>query len=300
MYWKTIFISGSCCIIQDLECEPAIDTNIVYYIIIDIVLNVYGGTDVVKKIYFLIPGWSGNSPRQNFSLLREHLEEIPGIKVEIAEYLEVSGKFTKFRSKKSVEEYADKVKKDLDRVKNENPGIPIVTVGYSLGGLILRQLYLWGYRFEEMILAATPNKGFSRKFLLLAPLAYICKVKVFFQIMPGSKFLESLGECPKEAICLWGSDDLVVPCLSAIPTKMGQGILIPGCDHGLFPHKKEKIAHSAIPVLVEREKHKALPVFLYIFALVIHTFYTSVYKSFIFQHLCKFFHMYYNICKLKI
>ena len=80
LYWKTIFISGSCCIIQDLECEPAIDTNIVYYIIIDIVLNVYGGTDVVKKIYFLIPGWSGNSPRHNFSLLREHLEKF-GIKL---------------------------------------------------------------------------------------------------------------------------------------------------------------------------------------------------------------------------
>lgn len=209
----------------------------------------------MKAIVFLVAGWSENSAWQNFILLRRLLEE-SGFVVVIPEYMDVDGSFTKLRTKKSIEEYAKVVEISLKEVRLQYPDIPIIGIGHSMGALILRILYNKGYVFNDLILAGGPHNGVSKKFLLFFPIAFICKVKVFFQMLPSSKFLASLGELPPVAIYIGGMQDSIVPVISAAPIGMKKKYRL-FCGNNMFPQEESLVEKSAIPLIMEivREKY---------------------------------------------
>jgi len=196
-------------------------------------------------LVLLFPGWSGNSPEQNFSLLKERLEEIPGVNVKIIDYLSISGPFTKFRTRSSIKELADNAEKNLPYLGGEK----VIVVGHSLGAIILRLLVKRGHKFEECVFAGGPNKGFKNKYWQY-PLAALLGVKPFFELIPGSDFLKSLREVPP-GIYVGSKIDEKVSSESAIPEEANRKIYLCCCGHDMFPKEKEKVSNSAIPVVVE-------------------------------------------------
>ncbi|KUK49824.1 MAG: hypothetical protein XD75_0172 [Parcubacteria bacterium 33_209] len=194
----------------------------------------------------LFPGWSGNSPKQNFSLLKKRLEEIPGVNVKIIDYLGISGPFTKFRTRSSIKELADNAEKNLPYLGGEK----VIVVGHSLGAVILRILVERGHKFDECVFAGGPHKGFKDKYLWQYPLAALLGVKPFFELIPGSDFLKSLGQAPP-GIYVGSKIDEKVSSESAIPEEANRKICLCCCGHNMFPYKKEEEARSAIPVVVE-------------------------------------------------
>ena len=202
-------------------------------------------------VVLLLPGWSGNSSRQNFSLLRKHLEMIPDLRVETIDYLDKEGKFTKLRTRKSVLEYADRAEWDLKRIINSYPeGTKMMAMGHSLGAIILRIFVLKGYEFEELIFAGGPFKGISRKFIPLLPLAAILRIKLFFELSPGSNFLK-ISTLPISGYYIGSRIDEVVPLESAIPKTAGKKFVLDYCGHNMFPQQDEEFENSAIPVVVD-------------------------------------------------
>lgn len=196
----------------------------------------------------LFPGWSGNSPKQNFSLLKKRLEEIPGVDVRIIDYLGIKGPFTKLRTKKSIRELVDEAEKSFLKISSKEE--KIIAVGHSLGAIILRVLIERGHEFEESIFAGGPHGGFKNKYLWQYPLAVLLGVKPFFELIPGSDFLKSLGQAPR-GIYIGSKRDEKVSLESAIPEEANRKICLCCCGHNMFPYKKEEEARSAIPVVVE-------------------------------------------------
>jgi pimeloyl-ACP methyl ester carboxylesterase len=194
----------------------------------------------------LFPGWSGNSPKQNFALLRERLEEIPGVNVVIVEYLGINGPFTKLRTRSSIKELAINAENNIPYLGEEK----VIAVGHSLGAIIIRLLIKRGHKFDECIFAGGPHRGFSAKLLFLYPLALLLRVRPFLEMMPGSDFLKSLGEAPP-GIYIGSIKDEAVPLMSAIPEEANKKISLCCCGHNMFPYKKEEESRSAIPVVVE-------------------------------------------------
>lgn len=196
----------------------------------------------------LLPGWSGNSPKQNFSLLKKRLEEIPGVRVEIVDYLGIKGPFTKLRTRKSINELANEAEKNLFCINFDAE--KVIAIGHSLGAIILRVLIERGHEFEESIFAGGPHGGFKNKYLWQYPLAVLLGVKPFFELIPESDFLKSLGEAPS-GIYIGSKTDEKVSLESAIPEEANRKICLCCCGHNMFPYKKEEEARSAIPVVVE-------------------------------------------------
>ena len=205
-----------------------------------------------KIILIAIEGWSENGAEWNYSLLREELKSLP-IKIVVPSYLDAKGKFSRFRSHRTVEEYASKVEKVILAERRENPNAKIYVLGHSLGGVIARYLCSKNFLPEEyMILAGTPNLGINFGFLknsILKILAKICNVPAFFQLLEGSKFIYTLNifGIPSKAHYIFGEEDSVVSRASSDPLKIG--ISVPNCGHKLFPREKEKLESSAIPVI---------------------------------------------------
>ena len=202
-------------------------------------------------VVLLFPGWSGNSSRQNFSLLRKHLEMIPDLRVETIDYLDKEGRFTKLKTRKSVLEYADKAEDNLNRIIENYPeGTKIMAIGHSLGAVILRILALRGYAFEEIIFAGGPFHGFSRKFILLLPLAVILRIKLFFELCPG-RDSSKISMLHISGYYIGSRDDEVVPLESAIPKGKEKIIILDHCGHNMFPQRDEEFENSAIPIVVD-------------------------------------------------
>ena len=196
-------------------------------------------------LVLLFPGWSGNSPKQNFALLRERLEEIPGVRVEIVDYLGISGPFTKLRTRSSIKELGRNAQDNLPYDWEKE----VIAIGHSLGAIIIRLLIKRGHKFNECIFAGGPHNGFLQKHLWLYPLAMLLGVKPFFELIPGSDFLKSLGEAPP-GIYIGSQIDERVSLESAIPDDARKKISL-CCGHNMFPYKKEEESRSAIPVVVE-------------------------------------------------
>jgi len=181
---------------------------------------------------------------------------IPGVKVETIDYLDKKGKFIKLRTKKSALEYAEEAEANLDRIMNSYPeGTKIIGVGHSLGAIILRILVIRGYEFDELVFAAGPFKGYSKKMILLLPLALILRIKLFFELFPGSKFLK-INNLPISGFYIGSIIDEKVPLESAIPKGTFYQYILDSCGHDMFPQKDEEVEKSAIPVVVRIvEKH---------------------------------------------
>lgn len=199
-----------------------------------------------EMIVLLIAGWSGNSPQYNFAVLRRELSKIPGVKVYSPDYLEKKGKLN---TKESIEDCANRVEKYFLSIKKDFPEEPIVAMGHSLGALIIRILIKRGHVFEDAIFAGGPHKGISKKFILLYPLAYVLGIKMFFELLPWSNFLEELGK-PPEGIYIASSKDEVVPRNSAFPPGAKRGYVVSSCGHNMFPREEEKVPQSVIPIVV--------------------------------------------------
>jgi hypothetical protein len=199
---------------------------------------------MVLVVFF--PGWSGKKPKQRLALLKKRLEKIPCVDVVIVEYLNISGPFTKLRTRSSVEELASNAEKNIPYAGRER----VIAIGYSLGAIILRLLIKRDYKFDLCIFAGGPHKGFSPKFLWLYHLAALLGVKPFFELTPGSDFLKSLGEAPP-GIYIGSQIDKKVPIESAIPENAKRRIYLYHCGHNMFPYKKRDESASAIPIVVE-------------------------------------------------
>jgi len=176
---------------------------------------------------------------------------IPDLRVEIVDYLDKEGRFVKLKTRKSVLEYADRAEENLNRIIDSYPeGTKTMAVGHSLGAIILRILVLRGHNFKELIFAGGPFHGFSRKYIFLLPLAAILRIKLFFELCPGSDFLKSLGQAPP-GIYVGSKIDEKVSSESAIPEEANKRIYLCCCGHDMFPKEKEKVSNSAIPVVAE-------------------------------------------------
>jgi pimeloyl-ACP methyl ester carboxylesterase len=213
-------------------------------------------------IVILIQGWTESGVLKE-SLLRKVLENIPGVKVIVPDYLEKTarGKFAKFRTHLRIEQYAAIVAEDYLQVEVAYPGVPIMVVGHSLGGVIARFLHAKDYvPAKNLVLVGTPNKGITYRTVggefgkvvlpLLKFLARkeLCDVPVLYQLLEGSDFLNELNKrgIPEEAQYISGEYDNVVPLWSSDPLDIGISIK---CGHHLFPSEEELVGNSAIPIV---------------------------------------------------
>lgn len=197
----------------------------------------------------VFPGWSGEDSEQRFLLLRERLEKIPGVKVEIVDYLGVNGPFTKLRTRASITELTNEAEKNLLHLcKGEER---IIALGYGLGAIIVRILIMRGYDFERFVSVGGPHKGFSKKYLWLRPLAKLFGAKPFFELMPESDFLKSLKEVPP-GIYIGSKIDEIIPPESAVPEEVPEterNFLWFKRHHDMIPSEKQGVPKSAIPVV---------------------------------------------------
>ncbi len=186
------------------------------------------------------------------------------------EYLDAKGFASKFRSHLTVEQYAEIVEQFLLWIEKHYPSVPIVAIGHSMGGLILKILYRKKHRFERIVFAATPHRGFillpfDEKGRIFKVLGKIFHVPCVIQMLPGSKFLEDLdkdGLPPGDYIS--GLTDNIVPAWSSIPTAGLGGADITchsvRCGHRMFPHNPEEAESSAIPVVVKIVKERLVKI----------------------------------------
>ena len=130
------------------------------------------------------------------------------------------------------------------------------------------------------------TRGSVESFCYSRPLHIFAKWRYSSKSCQEANFLKVLENVPKRRYA-FGEATIWLSLPICRPYKDGARNSHPRMRSWFISHKKEKIAHSAIPVLVERRSIK-LSLFLYILPSYPHV-YTSVYKSFIFQHLCKFF-----------
>lgn len=230
----------------------------------------------VLLVILLIQGWSESGAWLN-ALIKTVLEKIPGVKVVVADYLDGDGKLAQFKSHKTIEEYAEIVGLYYLRAKENFPGIPIMVVGHSLGGIIARLLCNQGYfPSKDMVLVGTPNGGITYKFLggpiaglFLLPLFWVlsfksiftCNVPAFRQLLKGSDFLWNLNlnGIPKDAYFVRGLRDRL-PRWSSDPH--GTGIAV-DCNHHLFPFNGKRLENLASKELDELNK-SAIPVVIMI------------------------------------
>lgn len=197
----------------------------------------------MEAIVFLVHGWTG-TPERSLSGLQTILEMIPGIRVVKPLYMDVKGPCTKWRTRKSINFYADVVEAEIEKLPTD---VPIIGVGHSMGAIILRLLHNRGHNFNLPIFAAGPHKGVSPLVGKLVPVAQVMGVRPLLEMAPESQFLKSLGT-PPPGIYIGGREDILVPLHSAIPVNNG---VIVECGHSMFPNEFEKMANSAIPVVVE-------------------------------------------------
>lgn len=221
----------------------------------------------ILLVIILIQGWSESGAWKN-SLLKKVLESIPNVAVVVPDYLDGKGRFAQFKTHRPVEAYAYAVDRVMEEAKHKYPGVQIMIVGHSLGGVIARWLERYmGFPSRNMVLVGTPNKGITYKTfggnagIVVLPLLkilaskHLCNVPVFYQLLEGSKFFEDLNKkgIPKDAFYISGGQDEVVPLWSSDPHGIGE--IIP-CGHHLFPNEEELAESSAIPVVerIVREK----------------------------------------------
>lgn len=214
----------------------------------------------IVLIVILIQGWSESGAWKD-ALLRKILESIPGVAVVVPDYLDGKGKFAKFKSHRTVEEYSLTVRFAIWEAKKSYPGATIMVVGHSLGGIIARYLCAEGvFPSKDMILAGAPNKGITYRTLggsfgvVLLPILkllankHLCNVPVFYQLLEGSSFLNNLNKngIPKDAYYIVGETDITVPLWSSDPHNVGTFV---ECDHHLFPNEARLAERSAIPII---------------------------------------------------
>ncbi|MDD5098300.1 MAG: alpha/beta hydrolase [Candidatus Pacebacteria bacterium] len=221
-------------------------------------------------VVLLIQGWSESGAWLN-ALIRTVLENIFGVKVVVADYLDGKGKLAQFKSHLTVEQYADTVLRYYLQAQFDYPRVPIMVVGHSLGGVIARRLCAEGYfPSREMVLVGTPNLGITYKSiggsmlgLLICPLLwvlsskYVCNVPAFRQLLRGSKFLKELNKdgIPQDAYYISGKNDTTVPSWSSDPHGIGSSV---ECNHHLFPFNGRDVESLSEDELDEADK-SAIP-----------------------------------------
>ncbi|MDD4531283.1 MAG: alpha/beta hydrolase [Candidatus Pacebacteria bacterium] len=201
----------------------------------------------VLLVVFALQGWSESGHWKN-SLLVEVLENIPGVKVVVVDYLDGKGKLAQFHSHLKAEEYALIAEKFYQQARDDYPNAQILVVGHSLGGIIARILCRKGlFPSKDMVLVGTPNNGITYKMfggkiigLVVFPLLWIlsakraCNVPVFRDLLRGSDFLLLLNRAgiPQDAHYIIGLKDKYVEPWSSDPWGVGQSV---NGDHHLFP-----------------------------------------------------------------
>lgn len=204
----------------------------------------------------VIGGFSSTGGERIASLVEAiRREAFPG-EVLAPNYFEIYGKIGKYFRRKTIHKYA----KDLLRLNlvdlNENE--PIVLIGYSMGGVVLRYLvekmqFPTQFPTKTIVLVGVPNRGIK-----LSPLERvllkIIKVPCIRDIEENSEFLKELSIPDSENYYFIGSDkDEKVDIESAIPIpirKEGKFYVL-HCNHsGLIP-KGGKVENSAIPIIID-------------------------------------------------
>lgn len=233
----------------------------------------------VLLIVFALQGWTESGIWKD-SLLKKVLENIPGVKVVIVDYLDGKGKLAQFRSHLTAEQYAARAERVYRQTQTDYPGIPILVLGHSLGGIIARYLCTKGlFPSKNMILAGAPNEGIIYSAvggpvfgLIVFPLLWLlssehfCNVPVYRQLLMGSDFLTELNRhgIPWDAYYIKGHRDTTVPTWSSDPNGIGCRA---NCDHHLFPFNgrdinslsKEELKtmdNSAIPLVAKIVKEE--------------------------------------------
>ena len=228
-----------------------------------------------KIIVVLVQGWT-ESGHWLLSLLVSLIENIPGAKTVVVDYLfDARGKKNaQLNSHQPIEVYAAKVEEAYRQAQKDYPGVYILLVGHSLGGVILRYLCLKGlFPSKDMVLIGTPNKGIDYSSvggsffgLLVYPLFYFLShkrlrnVPVYRQLLKGSKFIEELNKTriPGDAYYVYGKRDTTVPKWSADPLGLGEAV---DCDHHLVPFNGKKL-DDLTPEEMEVYRNSAIPVVL--------------------------------------
>jgi len=234
----------------------------------------------VLLVVFALQGWTESGVWKD-SLLKNILENIPGVKVVVVDYLDGKGKLAQFKSHLTAEEYALRAEKVFRQVQKDYPTALILVLGHSLGGIVARILCLKGlFPSRNMILVGTPNHGITYKsiggpvfgilmYLLFWALSskHLCSVPVYRQLLRGNRFLLNIlnvDGIPRDAYYIKGKRDPVVESLSSDPHNIGESV---DCDHHLIPHNgrdvvdlsdKDRLAldNSAIPVIVRIVKNR--------------------------------------------
>jgi triacylglycerol esterase/lipase EstA (alpha/beta hydrolase family) len=210
------------------------------------------------------------------SLLLALLKNIPGVETVVVDYLfDAKGKKNAhLNTHQTIEVYAKKVEEAYQQAQKDYPGVYILLVGHSLGGVILRYLSLKGlFPSRDMVLIGTPNKGIDYSSvggpylgLVIFPLFYLLShrrlknVPVYRQLLKGSKFIKDLNRSriPGDAYYIYGKRDTTVPEWSANPLGLGEAV---DCDHHLVPFNGRKF-DDLTSEEIEVYKNSAIPVVL--------------------------------------
>lgn len=110
---------------------------------------------MIGSTMVLVPGY--NEPPEHFNLLRHGTEQVPGLDAYGIESLT----FGEFND--TLSERIDRFAAFIDSLKEQGRRFPIILLGYSLGGLVVRGfLRRYPHRAAEIshtIMIATPNWG---------------------------------------------------------------------------------------------------------------------------------------------
>lgn len=201
-------------------------------------------------VVLLFPGWSGNSTNQNFNLLISNLITNE-FSYEIVDYLHHDGSLKKV---KTMDECLKNAESRLKEIRKSYSGnVDFIALGHSLGAIVLRMLIERGNSFKEAIFAGGPHEGYlMRSYFWKLPIAFLLRVKIIFDLAPGSDFLKSLGPLP-EGTYIGSINDKKVSLKSAIPgNAKGLRLILLDCSHDMFPCERKKVKSSAIPLVIRR------------------------------------------------
>ncbi|MEK7705187.1 MAG: hypothetical protein AAB426_09530 [Myxococcota bacterium] len=108
-----------------------------------------------------------------------------------------------------IEVLAERVRTRLTTIATLTQGAPLVGIGHSMGGIVLRWCVDHGAPIGRIITIATPHRG--------TRMAYVAPGESAVQLRPDSVFLASLSDPPSVPLtALYTThDNIVVPCDSA-------------------------------------------------------------------------------------
>jgi predicted alpha/beta hydrolase family esterase len=186
--------------------------------------------EVPKITVVIMAGFTEERVEKKALMLIQVLFSLFWVRVVPIEYLsrEEIKNWSRRKERAKIEEMAERIFPQIEAIEGTK-----IVVAHSMGCLVARYLIeVMDITFEEVILLAGPHKGCKWKYL---PVAFIPCVR---QMLPGSKFLQKLGE-PKGNYWYFSSkNDEKVLASSAIPVINGKIVRDYDCGHNLFEDKE--------------------------------------------------------------